>query len=156
MGTAIKRRVWAIGCALSLLLCVPLVRPWLNMGTIGDDTSYTRSAQLLAATGYNGWATAMLGWQLYWGALFIKMFGFSFNVVRLSTLPVAMATAFFSQRSMVRAGLTEWNATLATLTLVLSPLFLPLTFSYMSDIGGFFVLVLSSMPAYERCKPRLR
>ena len=144
MGTAIKRRLWALGCALSLLLCVPLVKPWLDMGTI-DDVSYTRSAQLLAETGhiiYNGWAAPILGWHLYWGALFIKLFGFSFNVTRLSTLPVAMAAAFLSQRSMVRAGLTEWNATLATLTISLSPLFLPLTFSYMTDMGGYFVLVL--------------
>lgn len=69
MGTAIKRRLWALGCALSLLLCVPLVKPWLDMGTI-DDVSYTRSAQLLAETGhiiYNGWAAPILGWHLYWG-----------------------------------------------------------------------------------------
>ena len=144
MGTAMKRRLGAVGCALLLLLCLPLVKPWLDMGTM-DDVSYTRSAQMLAQTGhivYNGWATAMLGWQLYWGALFIKLFGFSFNVVRLSMLPVAMATAFISQRSMVRAGLTERNSTLATLTLVLSPMFLPLTFSFMSDVPGMLVIVL--------------
>jgi hypothetical protein len=144
MKTAVRRRLWALGCSLSLLVCLPLIRPWLDIGII-DDTSYTRSAQLLAQTGhilYNGWAAPILGWHLYWGALFIKLFGFSFNVTRLSTLPVAMAAAFFSQRSMVRTGLTEWNATLATLTLILSPLFLPLTFSYMTDIGGYFVIVL--------------
>lgn len=114
------------------------------MGII-DDTSYARTAQLLAETGhiiYNGWGAVILGWQLYWGALFIKLFGFSFNATRFSTLPVAMASLFLSQRSMVRCGLTEWNATLATLTLALSPLFLSLTFSYMSDIGGYFVLAL--------------
>lgn len=144
MGIAVRRRLWALGCALSLLFCVPLVRPWLQMGMI-DDPSYTRSAQILAQTGhivYNGWSTAMLGWHLYWGAAFIKLFGFSFNVTRMSTLPVAMATAFLAERTMVRAGLTDRNATLATLTLVLSPMFLPMTFSYMTDIGGLFVLLL--------------
>jgi Dolichyl-phosphate-mannose-protein mannosyltransferase len=144
MGTAIRRRLRALGCALSLLLCLPLVKPWLDMGTV-DDVSYTRSAQLLAQTGhivYNGWATAMLGWQLYLGAAFIKLFGFSFNVTRLSMFPVAMVTAFISQRSMVRAGLSERNATLATLTLVLSPMFLPLAFSYMSDVPGLLIIVL--------------
>lgn len=144
MGIAIKRRLWALGCALSLLLCVPLVKPWLQMGTV-DDTSYARSAQLLAQTGhivYNGWAAPILGWHLYWGALFIKLFGFSFNVLRFSTLIIAMSAAFVSQRALVRSGLTEQNATLGTLTLVLSPLYLPLTFSYMTDVGGYFVLVL--------------
>lgn len=116
IGSAIKRRLWALGCAFSLLVCLPLVKPWLEMGTT-DDVSYTLSAQMLAQTGhivYNGWATAILGWQLYLGAAFIKLFGFSFNVKRLSMLPVAMLTAFLSQRSMVRAGLSERNATLGT------------------------------------------
>src|SRR5579875_1597907 len=104
MATASRRRLGAFSVVLSLLVCMLIVRPWLQMGTIGDDVSYTRTAQLLAATGhvvYNGWATAMLGWQLYWGALFIKLFGFSFNVTRMSMLPIAMATAALSQRSMV-------------------------------------------------------
>ena len=110
-----------------------------------DDFSYTRSAQILAQTGhiaYVGWAAAMLGWQLYLGALFIKLFGFSFTVVRLSTLPVAMLTAFLTQRAFVRAGLNTWNATLGTIALVLSPLTLALTFSYMTDMGGLLCMVL--------------
>ncbi len=72
MGTAIKQRLWALGAALSLLICVPLVKPWLDMGTIGDDTSYTRTAQLLAETGhiiYNGWATAHAGLAALLGRL---------------------------------------------------------------------------------------
>ncbi len=144
MRRTISSRLPAIACALSLLVCLALVRPWLDMGT-NDDPSYTRTAQLLAQTGhivYNGWSAPILGWQLFLAAAFIKLFGFSFTVVRLSILPVAMAAAFLTQRSMVRAGLTEWNATLATLTLVLSPLFVPLMFSYMTDIPGYFVIVL--------------
>lgn len=55
--------------------------------SLNDDWSYIWSARLLAETGhiqYNGWATAMLGWQLYLGALFIKIFGFSFSIVRIA------------------------------------------------------------------------
>ena len=64
------------------------------IGEIGhnDDWSYCFTAQKLAETGkltFNGWATAMLGLQAYWGALFIKLFGFSFTVLRLSILPLA-------------------------------------------------------------------
>jgi hypothetical protein len=144
MSLATKLRLPAVACALSLLICLPLVSPWVEMGT-NDDPSYIRTAQLLAQTGhivYNGWAAVMLGWQLYLGAFFIKLFGSPFLSTRLSTLLVGMAVAFLVQRSCVRAGLTEWNATLATLTLVLSPLFLPLTFSFMTDIGGMLGIVL--------------
>ena len=112
---------------------------------MNDDFSYTRSVQLLLETKhvhYVGWAAAMLGWQLYLGALFAKVFGFSFTVVRASLLPVAMATAWLMQRSFVRAGLNERNATLGTMTVTLSPLFLALTFSFMTDIPGMFCIVL--------------
>jgi hypothetical protein len=110
-----------------------------------DDFSYIWTARAMADTGhvvYNGWATAMLGWQIYLGAAFIKVFGFSFTAVRASILVVGMATAALLQRLFVRVGVNEWNATLATLTLTASPLFLPLTFSFMTDVPGFFVILV--------------
>lgn len=143
MKTVLGRRAPAIGCSLVILCCLPLVRPWLGMG-VHDEPSYIRTAELLAQTGhviYNGWAGPILGWHLYWGALFIRLFGFSFDVARLSTLPIAMLFAFLSQRTMVRCGLNQWNATLATLSFLLAPLFLPLVFTFMTDVGGMLVIV---------------
>jgi Dolichyl-phosphate-mannose-protein mannosyltransferase len=144
MRIPFKAQLPAILCALTLPFCALLIRPCAEMG-INDDWSYIKTAQVLAQTGhivYNGWAAAMLGWQLYLGALFVKLFGFSFTTVRLSTLVVAMATAYLLQRTFVRAGIHQWNATLATMTFILSPLFLPLTFSFMTDISGVFCTVL--------------
>jgi len=137
-------RLPAILCALTLPLAALAIRPFVEMG-LCDDWSYIKTVQVLARTGhvvYNGWATALLGWQLYLGAMFVKLFGFSFSIVRASILPIAMATAFLTQRTMVRAGISEWNASLGTLVLVVSPLFLPLTFSFMTDVSGLFCIVL--------------
>jgi hypothetical protein len=53
-----------------------------------------------------------------------------------------MATAALLQRVFVRIGVNEWNSTLATLTLTVSPLFLPLTFSFMTDVPGFFAILV--------------
>jgi hypothetical protein len=134
----------ALWCAIALALCVLASRPSLEMG-FDDDFSYIWTAKAMADTGhfvYNGWATAMLGWQIYLGALFIKLFGFSFMVVRASIVVLGMATAALLQRLYVRMGLNPWNATLATLTIVLSPLFLPLAASFMSDVPGLFAILL--------------
>jgi hypothetical protein len=144
MRAKVKTHMPALLCALMLILCYGIVRPYAEMG-IDDDWSYVKSAQVLAQTGrivYNGWASPMLGWQLYFGALFVKLFGFSFTAVRFSTLIEAMATAFLLERSMVLAGINEWNATLATMTFVLSPLYLPLTFTFMTDVSGVLCIVL--------------
>jgi hypothetical protein len=134
----------AILCALLLAICTLASYPFAEIGG-NDDFSYVRSAKALADTGhlvYFGWSSAMLGWQLALGALFIKLFGSAFTATRVSILLVALATAFLLQRIFVRLGLHETNASFATLTLVLSPLFIPLSFSFMSDIPGLFAIVL--------------
>jgi hypothetical protein len=139
-----RLRIPALLCALAFLLCELVSQPFAGMG-ICDDGPYTVVAQKLAATGhvaYNGWSAAMLLWQLYLGAAFIKLFGFSFTTVRMSTLLVAVVLAFFLQRTMVRASISERNATIGTLALVLSPLYLMLSVTFMSDIHGLFAIVL--------------
>jgi len=139
-----KFRIPALFCALAVLLCELVSRPYANMG-ISDDGPYILMAQTLASTGhivYNGWAAAMIGWQLYIGAAFIKLFGFSFTIVRMSTLFVALVTAFLLQRTLVRSGITERNAVVATLALALSPLYLLLSVTYMSDIFGLFAMLI--------------
>ncbi len=127
-----------------MLVCELIARPYANMG-ICDDGPYILVAQHLATTGhivYNGWSAAMLVWQLYLGAAFTNLFGFSFTAVRMSTLLVAVLMAFFLQRTLVLAGITERNATIGTLALVLSPLYLMLSVTFMSDIHGLFGIVL--------------
>ena len=139
-----KLRLPALFCALAVLVCELVSRPYANIG-ISDDGPYILMAQTLASTGhivYNGWAAAMIGWQLYIGAAFIKLFGFSFTTVRMSTLFVSLATAFLLQRTLVRCGIAERNATVATLALALSPLYLLLSVTYMSDLFGLFAMLI--------------
>ncbi len=137
-------RIPALCCALCVLFCALLSRPFTNMGVL-DDGPYILMAQHLEKTGhvvYNGWAAPMLGWQLYLGAAFIKLFGFSFTAARMSTLLVSMLLAFLLERTLVRGGINERNATLGTLALVLSPLYLILSVTYMSDLFGIFAIVV--------------
>jgi hypothetical protein len=141
---ALARRWPAIACALALPLCALLVHPYAELGII-DDGPYIKSAQLLAQTGhvvYNGWAAPILGWQLFLAAALIKLFGFSFTVARSAVLLVAMATAFLLQRIFVRAGIGDWNAAIGTLAFVLSPLFLPLALTFMTDVPAVFCIVV--------------
>ena len=129
--------------------CVPaalLLVSWpvAEMGFV-DDWSYVKTAFVFTRTGhivYNGWATAMLGWTIPWAALFIKLFGYSFTAVRLSTVPLAMASVYLLHASLIRFGITARNAIVGALTLGISPLFLPLAASFMTDIAGLFCILL--------------
>ena len=136
--------IWATACALTLLGAILVAHPYAEVG-ISDDFSYIRIAQIVAQTGhiaYTGWVTPILGWQLYLAAGFIKLFGFSFTAARASVILVSVVTAFLCQRTFVRAGVNEWNASIGTLTLMLSPLLMPLEYAYMTDIPGLFATIL--------------
>ncbi len=131
-------------CAVLVAACVLITNPTANM-PFSDDFSYTRTALDFARTGhilYNGWATAMLGWQILWGALFIKLFGFSFIVMRLSMLPIAMASVYLFHQILRRFGINPPNAILGALTMGLSPLYLPMAASFMTDVPGVFVILV--------------
>lgn len=141
-------------CMLALLFCVLVARPFAPIG-ISDDWSYIWTARVLANTGrltYNGWGAMPLGWQAFLGALFIKLFGFSFAMTRLSVMIVSLLCAALMQRIFVRTGASESTATVATFSLVLSPLYLPLSFSFMSDIPSLFILVLCIYSCVRACQ----
>lgn len=139
-----RLRFPAICCALAVLFCALISHPYANMGIV-DDTAYLFMTQHLASTGhiaYNGWGAPMLICQLYLADALVKLFGFSFTTVRASTLLIAVALPFVLQRTLVRAGINERNATIGTLAFVLSPLYLMLSPTFMTDIVGLFAIVL--------------
>jgi hypothetical protein len=127
-------------CALFPMAVVFATLPFAEMG-INDDFSYSQTALHLASTGklvYNGWSSAMLGFQAYWGALFIKLFGFSFFILRISTLLFAVGCAVLLYLLSTDAGMARSRAIFLTFFVISSPLALPVEASFMTDIPGLF------------------
>src|SRR6185503_12459313 len=96
-SAAASPRWWeGLLCGVFVVVLICCARPYAEMGFI-DDWSYVKTAFEYARTGhfvYNGWATAMLGWQIPWGAVFLKLFGYSFTAARLSMLPIDFASVW--------------------------------------------------------------
>jgi hypothetical protein len=137
-------RVPALLCAFCVLLCALISHPVVE-GGVSDDGPYILMVRTLASTGhvvYNGWGAPMLVFQLYLAAALVKLFGYSFTIVRSSALLVAMLTAFLFQRILVLADISERNATIGTLALVLSPLYLVLSATFLTDIFGLFAVII--------------
>lgn len=131
-------------CALLVGVCLLLTWPMVEIG-INDDWCYTMVAWDFGHTGhfiYRGWASASVGWQAIWGGLAARWLGYTYTVVRLSMWPIGLATVVLYHAILRRFGLRRQHAILGTLTLVLSPLFLPLVDTFMTDIPGLFVLFL--------------
>ncbi len=134
----------ALLCAAIFLAAELSARPFTRFA-IADEWSYAKTAEIFARTGhfvYNGWAAAMLGWQILPAALLIRVFGYSYDVCRMSTLIAAVVSVALSQRIFVRAGVNERNASLATLAVFLSPIYMQLSVTFMTDVSGVLALLL--------------
>jgi hypothetical protein len=132
-------------CLVIVAMAMLLVWPFGEIA-YADDFAYSHVALRLVQTGhflYNGWEFAMLLSHAWWGALFIRLFGFSFTCLRLSTIPFALGAVGTCYLLVRRAGLNPSSAFLITLTLGVSPLFVPLSITYMTDIPCLFFVLAS-------------
>ena len=136
--------------ALALVLLLPVACwlacwPFVDM-PVNDDFGYAFVVVKLLETGrlvYNGWIGPIVGAQAYWGAAFAWAFGFSHDVMRVSTLPLSLACALLAYALHRRLGVPPRWAAFATLVLVCSPLFTPWSASFMTDVPGLlFTLAL--------------
>lgn len=131
-------------CAALVMVCLVAAWPFAEIG-INDDWSYLLTTQAFAHTHhfiYNGWAAPMLGWQALWGAVFAWLVRPDFIGIRLSMIPVAMATAVLFRAILRNFGINRAHALFGTLTFTLSPLFLALSATFMTDIPGLFGIFL--------------
>jgi 4-amino-4-deoxy-L-arabinose transferase-like glycosyltransferase len=129
-------------CMVLVAIALILVWPFANIG-YGDDVAYTHLALTLERTGhlvYNGWESAFLISHACWGALFIRVFGFSFVCLRLSTIPFALGAVGLCYKLVRRAGLPPRSAVFVTLLFGLCPLYLPVAVSYMTDVPAIFFM----------------
>ena len=141
VGTTTTDRFYSILCVVLVVGSVLATVPFLEMG-VNDDWSYTWVARSLAVSGhftYNAWIGAMIGVQAWWASLLIRLFGFSFTLVRLSTLPLAIGCAILLYRLGRSVGLNPSFALFGTLSVTLSPVFIPLAASFLTDVPGFFL-----------------
>jgi len=134
--------IWAAAAALlAVLASAPFVEAGFN-----DDWGYAHIALNLAKTGhfyYGNLSVPTLLFQAYWGSALIHLFGFSFQLLRFSTLPFAMGCGVLCYRIARMAGLPAPSALFASVALVTSPLFTPLAASFMTDVYGCFFTLLA-------------
>lgn len=120
---------------------------------LNDDWAYARSAQYLLDTGQlriSQWAAAAVVFQTYWGALFAQLLGgFSFTALRVSTLAFSFISGLALYALLRQLELSNRTATLGALALIANPLFVYLSYTFMSDIF-YLGLMLLSLTFYLR------
>jgi 4-amino-4-deoxy-L-arabinose transferase-like glycosyltransferase len=142
----------SLAIILAGFVAVLLILPPQHEYPIIDDWIYASSVRDLLSTGrfiMPSHSQANLVGLTLWGALWVKLFGFSFTTLTYSTLVMALAGlyAFYGIARAVNVPL--WGALLGTGLLLFNPLFVQLSYSFMTDVP-FLALVLISCYCYIR------
>jgi hypothetical protein len=113
---------------------------------LNDDWAYAAAVKTLLGGGgikLPGWTAANLIAQIFWGALFCLPFGFSFTALRISTLVLGV-TGVLALYGLLREGDADHGTALfEALLLAFNPLYLVLSYTFMSDIPFIAFSLLS-------------
>jgi hypothetical protein len=136
--------VYALLSCLIPLICVLIAKPFAKAG-FNDDWSYSHIALKLAETGrfqYDSYGSPMLLSQSIWAAAWIRIFGFSFDLLRVATLPFSLGFVLLVYLLGRKVGLKRDLALFGALVVGTSPLFFPLAASFMTEPYGCFFTTL--------------
>ena len=119
---------------------------------LDDDWSYVRAAEVFHNTGqirFTDWTAMSLLFQLWLGTGFTLLFGYSIELLRLSTLFISLIGLIFFYFLLREVGL-KWHLSLLALSLFLfNPLSFPLLFTFFSDHHFISLLVVSTFLYYK-------
>jgi 4-amino-4-deoxy-L-arabinose transferase-like glycosyltransferase len=120
---------------------------------LNDDWGYAQSVEHLLDTGelrVSEWASATTIFQIYWGGLFAQLTGgFSFSALRGSTLAFSFIGCIALYDLLRQLDLPAPAAFLGGLALAVNPMFTYLSYTFMSDVF-YFGLMLLSLSFYVR------
>ena len=128
------------------LICIFIVNP-IGDFPLNDDWSYGRNAKALALDNeiyFDEWGAMTLIVHTIWGALFCKVFGFSFTVLRFSTLVMGWLGLLVSFRFFQEAGMKKEYAFWATILYGFNPFFFSNAYSYMTEVPFLFFFITSA------------
>ncbi len=123
--------------AVLWLVAILLVHPMGNF-PLNDDWAYASDVKNLLETGlFNpiGWTSMSLLTHVLWGSLWCSIFGFSFEVLRASTLIISLICLWNVYLIGREIGASRWLALLLTFSLAFNPIYFALSFTFMTEVS---------------------
>ncbi len=132
-----------LGLLILWLLIILIINP-IGDFPLNDDWCYGKTVKTLCDEGYlklYNWGEMTLVGHVYWGYFFTKIFGFSFTVLRWSTLVMGLATLIGIYELCKLANISRWVTLVGVLLCMMNPIFLSLSFSFMTDVPFYCVTI---------------
>lgn len=134
VGVFLLRHSVLAPALLMLAAVVLLVNPTGDF-PLNDDWAYAEQVhELLVNHRYKSSFMAMAFAQTLWGGLFTWIFGESYNVLRFSTLVLALVTLWATARCALEIGLPRWVAVVCSAVVLVNPIFLNLSYTFMTEV----------------------
>jgi len=114
---------------------------------LNDDWAYGKSVLRLLETGrfeVPAWSAMNHITQIYWGALFCLPFGFSLTALRFSTLIMGLIGVLATYGLLREADADPGISFLGSLLVLINPIYLGLSNTFMSDVPFLSLAVLST------------
>jgi len=145
MSFFLRKYINIIGILLLWILLIIIINPTGDF-PLNDDWCYGKSVKTLLEENYlklYNWGEMTLVAHVYWGYLFTKVFGFSFTVLRYSTLIMAGASLVGIYQLCKEVKISNRIALLSTLLCMVNPIFIGLSFSFMTDVPYYCLTIWS-------------
>ncbi len=124
---------------------------------IDDDWSYIKAAETFHHTGemeFTPWTAMSLVAQIWWGTCFTKIFGYSIEVLRLSTLVISLLGLIFIYLLLLELKHNWQTSFLIVLLLLFNPFSFPLNFTFFTDHFFISLLFISTYFYYKAFKDK--
>lgn len=113
---------------------------------LNDDWDFAKAAWAFAETGefqFTGYTAASIRLQVLWGALWTRLFGQSYEVLRASTLFLAFATLVVLWGLLLRLGVPRGTRLLGVGALLAHPIWFWSAFTYMTQVPAIFMTLIA-------------
>lgn len=122
---------------------------------IDDDWSYIKAAETFHTTGemkFTPWTAMSLTFQVWWGTCFTKLFGYSIEMLRVSTLAISLLGLIFIYLLLRELEYNWQTCFLAVLLILFNPFSFPLNFTFFTDQFYISLLFIAIYFYYKACK----
>ena len=139
-STFASRRGEPLAIVAIFAAAIAFINPRGNF-PLNDDWDFALATWRFAKSGqfqFTAFTAVSLRAQVLWGALWTRIFGESFNVLRMSTIVLAAATLVIVHRTLLRAGVPRFGRITASLALGFHPIFLWSSCTFMTEVPFVF------------------
>ena len=129
------------------LLTLLLVPPRGNF-PLNDDWIYAKMVQTVLTEHHyvqHPFSQPVAVAQILWGALFCAVFGFNYVTLRCSTLVLGVIGAWATAKCVTECGGSRKAALLGAFTVSANPIFMNLSYTFMTDVPYYTTMVLSAL-----------